>query len=192
MLRLASQTDPAWAERAYTELEELLLDHAHCEKKAAGTAIKLLFRYPHHTFLVEPLSKLAREELLHFEQLIALLRARGFAFRPQRPSPYAGRLFQAARRQEPERLLDTLLCCALIEGRSCERFQLLSDAAPDAKLKQLFGGLLECEARHHGSYVELADRLMGDPACVRSRLDELALHEADVIAQAPSLVRLHN
>ena len=94
MLALAAATDPAWAPRALGRLDELLVDHAHCEKKAAGTAVQLLFRYPQHAALLAPLSKLAREELVHFEQVLALLAERGLAFGRHRPSPYAG---QAAR-----------------------------------------------------------------------------------------------
>jgi tRNA-(ms[2]io[6]A)-hydroxylase len=131
MLRLASSTAPGWAERAVAALPELLLDHAHCEKKAAGMALRLLFSYPHHVFLQLPLARLAREELAHFEQVLGQLEARGLALRPQRPAPYAGRLRERVRRNDPERLVDLLLCCALIEARSCERFGLLAQAVPD-------------------------------------------------------------
>ena len=128
MLNLVTPTDSAWIARALGALPELLLDHAHCEKKAAGTAIQLIFRYPQHGFLLAPLAALAREELGHFEQVLALMESRGLAFGRQRPSPYAGRLRQTVRAGEPERLIDTLLCCALIEARSCERMSLLADA----------------------------------------------------------------
>jgi tRNA-(ms[2]io[6]A)-hydroxylase len=190
MLELAAPTDPAWAPRALAHLPELLVDHAHCEKKAAGTAVQLLFRYPEHTALLAPLSKLAREELSHFEKLLALLSGRGLAPGRHRPGPYAGRLRERERKTEPERLLDTLLCCALIEARSCERFGLLAKATADAELAGFFERLLAAEARHHRLYLKLAEGL-APAASVRARLRELALHEAAVLAQARFTGHLH-
>jgi tRNA-(ms[2]io[6]A)-hydroxylase len=191
MLELAAATDPAWAPRALARLDELLVDHAHCEKKAAGTAVQLLFRYPQHAALLAPLSKLAREELVHFEQLLALLAERGLAFGRHRPSPYAGRLRERERTREPERLLDTFLCCALIEARSCERFGLLADAAPEPALASFWARLLDAEARHHGIYLELARSLAPEPV-VTARLRELAEHEAAVLAEARFSAHLHS
>src|SRR5262249_58425702 len=103
------------------QLDEILVDHAHCEKKAASTAVSLLFRYPERADLLGPLARLARDELRHFEQVVSRLRARGIPLRRQRPSPYASELLVAVRPGEPERLLATLLCMALIQARSCER-----------------------------------------------------------------------
>jgi tRNA-(ms[2]io[6]A)-hydroxylase len=153
-------------------------------------AVGLLFRYPEHRFLHAPLSRLAREELVHFEQVLALLEARGCGFRRQRPSPYAGRLKRLVRGREPQQLLDTLLCCALIEARSCERFQLLAEAAAEPGLADLYRGLLASEARHHGVYLELAEAL-APRAEVRARLAELAEAEAAILREPSSLVRMH-
>jgi tRNA 2-(methylsulfanyl)-N6-isopentenyladenosine37 hydroxylase len=191
MLALAAATDPAWAPRALGRLPELLVDHAHCEKKAAGTAVQLLFRYPQHAELLAPLSKLAREELVHFEQLLALLAERGLAFGRHRASPYAGRLRERERPREPERLQDTLLCCALIEARSCERFGLLAEAAEDPALAGFYRRLLDAEARHHGIYLSLAHSL-APQAEVEARLRELAEHEAAVLAEARFSGHLHS
>lgn len=190
VLSLLSETEPGWAARVLAETDELLVDHAHCEKKAAGTAINLVFRYGHHGFLLEPLSRLAREELEHFEQVLALLRRRGSDFRILHPSPYAGKLKKALRSHEPDRLLDTLLCCALIEARSCERFQLLASDAPDAELRRFYATLLASEARHHGLYVELASTLAG-AGTARDRLAVLATCEAQVLAECPPQPRMH-
>jgi len=189
-LPLAVATAPGWAAVALKDVNALLLDHAHCEKKAAGVAVRLLFQYPQHDFLLAPLSRLAREELGHFEQVLALLSARGIPFRRQRPSPYAGQLRQCVRGDEPGRLIDTLLCCALIEARSCERMQLLAEALDDAELASFYRGLLASEARHHRIYVDLAERLAPE-ADVRPRLAELAGREADIIAAAPETCRMH-
>ncbi|MGE4653351.1 MAG: tRNA-(ms[2]io[6]A)-hydroxylase [Myxococcota bacterium] len=190
MLHLASTTDPAWAPRVLAEPGELLVDHAHCEKKAAGMAINLLFRYPRQTFLMRPLSRLAREELSHFEEVLGMLAERGLRFCPQKPAPYAGRLREGTRSHEPARLLDTLLCGALIEARSCERFERLAEAAEDEGLRRFYKGLLVAEARHHGVYLALARELVGENA-LRERLAGLAAHEAEVLADSPELPRIH-
>ena len=129
MRLIASKTDPSWAQRALANLDELLVDHAHLERKAAGTAVRLLFQYPDRASLQAPLAALAREELAHFEEVLAQLARRGVAFGRQHPSPYPGRVRAIARAREPERLVDTLLFCALIEARSCERLGLLAEVA---------------------------------------------------------------
>ena len=190
MLHLASTTDTAWLARALAHLDEILVDHAHCEKKAASTALSLLFRYPEQVELLTPLARLAREELAHFEEVLDRLRARGLGLRRQRPSPYASELMAGVRAAEPGRLVDTLLCMALIEARSCERLQLLAGAVEDGELAAFFGGLVAGEARHHRAYVDLAERVapVGE---VSRRLDELARHEASVLASVPALPRLH-
>ncbi len=190
MLNLASSTAPAWLERALANLDEILVDHAHCEKKAASTALSLLFKYPEQQALLSVLAALAREELGHFEEVLRHLAARGVPFRHQVPSPYAGELTRVVRRREPERLLDTLLCAAVIEARSCERMLLLADALGDVPLAALYQGLLASEARHHHAYVELATTV-APAATVSNRLREIAAHEANVLASAPALPRLH-
>ena len=191
MLRLALATSDEWGAWARDHLPELLLDHAHCEKKAAGAALNLLFRYPEHAVLQAPLSELAREELRHFEAVLGELERLGIAFARQRPGPYAGRLHQSARSSEPGRLLDLLLCCAAIEARSCERLGLMADALDDSPLRTLYRGLLAAEARHHALYVELASELF-DESEVRERLEHVMQCEADAIASAPTgLARLH-
>jgi tRNA-(ms[2]io[6]A)-hydroxylase len=190
MLSLAAPTPPGWAERVLADLSELLIDHAHCEKKAAGTALRLLFRYPRQAFLQEPLSRLAREELRHFEEVLAQLAQRGLALRPLHPSPYAGRLRREVRDGEPGRLVDTLLCSALIEARSCERFGLLAEAIREPELAAFYRGLFASEARHHGVYVGLAERLAPVPQ-VRARLAGLAAREAEILAGTPPQPRMH-
>ena len=190
MLNLAAPSAPGWLARALANLDEILVDHAHCEKKAASTALSLLFRYPDHEALLPPLAELAREELAHFTQVLRHLAQRGVPFRHQVPGPYAGELLKAVRCDEPARLLDTLLCSALIEARSCERMRLLADALGDQPLADLYRGLLASEARHHHVYVALAQTLA--PASeVRARLQTLAEHEAAVLDAVPPLARLH-
>lgn len=204
MLRLDSETEPGWAEGVAAHLPTLLLDHAHCEKKAASTAINLIFRYQEDAWLMAPLSALAREELTHFEQVLALLTDRGVPFGPLDPSPYASALYRAVRKPEPDRLLDTLLVCALIEARSCERMTLLASGLPDPSLRAFYRDLLASEARHHATYVDLAltcaaRRDRGDPSDgatprdrVFGRLRALAAHEADVLANMPLEPKIHS
>jgi tRNA-(ms[2]io[6]A)-hydroxylase len=190
VLHLASDTPSAWLPRACTALDEVLLDHAHCEKKAAGAAIKLLFSYPHHRFLQEPLASLAREELEHFQQVLAQLDRRGVRYATLKPSPYGMALHALVRRDEPDRLLDVLLISALIEARSCERFQILADGVDDPALAELYAGLLASEARHHGLYLELSGGLVSR-AVRDARLAELAAAEAEIVARPCDRVRLH-
>lgn len=202
MLHLASHTGAAWDDWALAHLDTIVLDHAHCEKKAASTAINLIFRYTPYPSLMQPLSALAREELEHFELVLDHLRRRGVAFGRLEPSPYAARLLEACRKAEPQRVIDTLLCCSMIEARSCERMQRLAgalrslppdDPRADPALLDLYESLLACEARHHASYVDLARGLDLVPeAELRERLAEIAAHEAQVIASAPLDPRLHN
>lgn len=192
MLHLASDTHSGWAPRALAHLDEILLDHAHLEKKAAGAAVNLLFRHPDRPALQIPLSALAREELGHFEQVLGHLARRGVRFAAQRPGRYAGRLHAIARPEPQHHLIDTLLIGAVIEARSCERFGLLAEALADvdAELARFYASLLASEARHHGDYVRLAEAHY-EPAVVRARLAEIAAHEAIVIVEGPFQPRLH-
>jgi tRNA-(ms[2]io[6]A)-hydroxylase len=187
---LAVTTDGAWVQRALGDVDEILVDHAHCEKKAASTALSLLFRYPEQGALLVPLARLAQEELGHFADVVAVLAARGVGLRHQVPSSYAGALLAAVRPTEPERLVDTLLCAALIEARSCERMQLLADALTDARLVALYRSLLRAEARHHATYLRLAAAVR-DAGAVDVRLAELARLEATALACATPRPRLH-
>jgi tRNA-(ms[2]io[6]A)-hydroxylase len=190
MLKLAEATRPDWVKEALEHLGEIMLDHAHCEKKAAGAALRLLFSYPDQRFLQEPLAALAREELAHFQQVLALMDARGIEYRSQRPSPYAGRLHSCVRQQDPHRLVDLLLICALIEARSCERLKLLSESVADTELADFFKALLAAEARHHQLYVELAGRVAAADR-VEERLTELAEEEARILREPAAAPRLH-
>ena len=190
MLNLAAPTDPSWVSRILPDLDEVVVDHAHCEKKAASTAVSLLFRYPEHRALLDPLAQLAREELEHFELVLKHLDRRGVSFARQVPSPYASELMKAMRPNEPERGVDMLLCLALIEARSCERMKLLAEWLEDAELRALYRGLLASEARHHQTYVDLAVAF-APQIDVRRRLRELAEHEAAVLAASPEMPRMH-
>lgn len=159
---LACDTPQAWLDAAADNQELLLLDHANCEKKAAATAFSLLFQYgDRHPELQEPLSRLAREELRHFEQVARLLRRRGIAARILTAARYAAGLRRHARQHEPARLTDLLLIGAFIEARSCERFAALVPVL-DAELADFYASLAAAEARHFALYLGLARRYAGD------------------------------
>jgi tRNA-(ms[2]io[6]A)-hydroxylase len=191
MLQLQSATSPEWVKQAVQNIDVILLDHAHCEKKAASTALNLIFRYPHHTELVRALSEVAREELEHFELVLDHLEARGTTFERLAPSTYAGKLLTVMRSDEPHRLIDMLLCCAMIEARSCERMGLLGDALTDPALSKLYQGLLASEARHHMLYIDLACHFAVE-SDVRKRLEFIAKHESGIISGESTVPRMHN
>lgn len=190
MLSLKSSTAPWWAERVEENLEEILLDHAHCEKKAAGTAMNLIFAYVDRVELVKQLAPIVTEELQHFEMVIDLVEKRGMRFRRLTPSNYGGQLGELVRKLEPGRAVDKLLVAALIEARSCERFALLRDRLQDRELAEFYGGLFESEARHHATYVQMALGFAQERV-VFERLEELAALEAAIIDRGDERPRIH-
>jgi tRNA-(ms[2]io[6]A)-hydroxylase len=191
MLSLVSSTSPWWLETVEGHLEEVLIDHAHCEKKAAGTALNLIFAYVDRVELIRELTPIVGEELAHFRMVLDLIEARGMKFRRLVPSNYGRKLNELVRKQEPGRAIDRLLVAALIEARSCERFALLRDRLKDAELAEFYGSLFASEARHHATYVELA-RLFDRTGEVDSRLAELAAAEGAIIDESDGLARVHS
>lgn len=191
MLNLQSDTSSRWLASIEGHLDELLIDHAHCEKKAAGVALNLIFAYVERTDLVRALSEIVEEELAHFRLVLDRLERRGVRFRRLRPSRYGQRLHEQVRAGEPQRAVDRLLVAALIEARSCERFGLLRDHLEDRELAEFYGSLFESEARHHSTYVRLAEAF-APHAAVRARLQELAAIEAGIVDEGDPLVRMHS
>lgn len=191
MLSLRSQTSSAWIHRVEEHLPEVLVDHAHCEKKAAGTAMNLIFAYVEHVEVASALADVVKEELDHFQQVLRVLSARDILFRGQPQSPYGAGLASHIRRKEPAKVVDRLVIAALIEARSCERFLLLRDHLADRELAAFYGTLLESEARHHALYLRLATRFAPEET-VRSRLEELAEIEAAILSSHGALPRLHS
>ena len=190
-LELASRTSEDWIEQATRHIDLVLLDHANCEKKAAGNALSLLFRYPANGRLVETLSPLAREELQHFERVHRHLQRLGIPIKPLSAAPYAARLNQHLRRSEPEHLLDTLLVAAIIEARSHERLGLLGIHAPDLELRQFYLWLAAAEERHWQLYLDLAlDQFPADQ--VQERLDTLLQVEAEILSSLHPEPRVHS
>ncbi|MBD2014198.1 tRNA-(ms[2]io[6]A)-hydroxylase [Microcoleus sp. FACHB-53] len=180
-----------WVEQALTHLNIILLDHSHCERKAAGVALNLMFRYPSNTQLVRQLTAIAREELEHFELVNQWLERRGVPLAPLSAPPYGGGLTALVRRTEPERLLDSLLVSGLIEARSHERLGLLATHCPDRELAEFYRSLMASEARHYGVYWVLADTYF-ERDVVKARLEELAIQESELLATLHPEPRIHS
>ena len=186
---LLASTPPAWVDAAVARWQELLVDHANCEKKAASTAVALIFAYPEDTELGLALSRLAREELRHFEQVQGAMTDVGVAFIRQKPGRYAAGLRRELRTAEPGRKLDLLLSGALIEARSCERFRLLAGRLPEP-LGRFYERLAQSEARHFELYVGLARER--HPQDWESRLRVLAETEAGLATSPDGELRFHS
>ena len=189
---LPCTTPDAWVEVALQHDQEptLLIDHANCEKKAAATALALMHRYTDNPVLLNKMSRLAREELRHFEQVITIMSARGVNYEPLSASRYAQGLHKGVRRQEPGRLIDTLIVGALIEARSCERFARLAPEL-DTELGDFYFSLLKSEARHYADYLRLAESL-ADEAHLADRLDYFRGLEAGLVESADTEFRFHS
>jgi tRNA-(ms[2]io[6]A)-hydroxylase len=189
---LGVPTPDEWLDAAGNHLAEMLLDHANCELKAASTALGFLYRYPERTALTQRMSRLAREELRHFEQVRSIMDDMGIPFERLTASRYAGGLRDAVRHEEPWKLLDLLLIGALIEARSCERFARIAPRLPE-RLGRFYGGLLASEARHFEHYIELAKSECGiGEAEIEERLAELKAIEAALITEPDDEFRFHS
>jgi len=191
MLSLQSPSSARWLAQVDAGLDEILVDHAHCEKKAAGVAMNLLFSYVDHVALARAMTEIVDEELEHFRMVLDLLDRRGIRFRKLSPSSYGSRLHGLIRGAEPAKAVDRLLVAGLIEARSCERFSLLGDHVADADLRGFYRGLFESEARHHATYVRLACDFAPENI-VRDRLHELAAAEALIIERGDPAPRMHS
>ncbi len=189
---LDTATPELWLDEAQKRIPEMLLDHANCELKAASTALGFLYRYPDRGALAQRMSRLAREELRHFEQVRSIMEDMGIAFERLSASRYAGRLRDAARQDEPHKLLDLLLIGALIEARSCERFARIAPRLPE-KLGRFYGGLLASEARHFEHYIAFAKSECGvESTEIDHRLSELKAIEAALIFEPDTDFRFHS
>jgi tRNA 2-(methylsulfanyl)-N6-isopentenyladenosine37 hydroxylase len=190
ILRVA--TPPEWVGEACARRDVLIIDHANCEKKAASTAVALMFAYGEDLDLTDQMSRLAREELRHYEQVAKLIGALGVT--PQRLAPgrYAERLRRPIARTEPRREVDLMVCGAFIEARSCERFAALAPAI-GAPLDALFRGLHDAEARHYQVYLELGRRAAERAGIdLDERIAEFAALEAELITEPDTLFRFHS
>ena len=186
---LACSTPDAWLQWALDNPEILLIDHAQCEKKAASTAMSLLYRYVDQPLLLSKMSQLAREELLHFEQVVGLMEKRGVAYRHLTASRYAEGLRKHVRSNDPDRLIDVLIIGALIEARSCERFARLIPYL-DEELAKFYRTLVKSEGRHFEDYLLLARQQTS--ASIDDRVAFFVAREAELITSPDTAFRFHS
>jgi len=186
---LKCETPQSWLDQVDSLLPTLLIDHANCEKKAASTALNLMYRYADKPDMMQRLSKLAREELRHFEQVLSIMRKRDIEYEHISASRYAGGLRDGVRKQEPGRLLDILLVSTIIEARSCERFEKLVPVL-DNELADFYASLLKSEARHASLYWDLAQEYAVES--IDERLDFLMDTECQLIASDDDDFRFHS
>lgn len=187
---LLCATPDAWIEQALRHPEVLLIDHANCEKKAASTALNLMYRYVSNIELLNKMSRLAREELRHFEQVLAIMQRRKIPYRQITASRYAAELRKPVRTSDPDKLVDTLIVGAIIEARSCERFARLAPHLDD-ELQKFYESLLKSEARHFQDYLNLAKKAAG-AANIDERVRFFLELERDLIEGPDEEFRFHS
>ena len=187
---LRTRTPSAWFDAAPQNVPELLIDHANCEKKAASMALSLTYKYVDRAQLLRKMSRLAREEIRHFEQVLDLMDEVGVEYRHLTPAGYARGLHAEIRSSEPLRLVDTLICGAVVEARSCERFVGLIEVLPE-DVAGLYRQLLNSEARHFGDYLGLAYEY-GDTEDVAGRVEVFLAKDAELIHAPDAEFRFHS
>lgn len=187
---LLCETPDAWIVQALDHQDLMLIDHANCEKKAAGTAMNLMYRYVDDFELLNKMSRLAREELRHFEQVIAIMQARGIEYPQIQASRYAAKLRKPIRNHEPARLIDTLIVGAIIEARSCERFNKLAPHL-DEELKKFYLSLLKSEARHYQDYLGLAKKAANGES-IDDRIQLFLALDQELVQSGDSEFRFHS
>jgi tRNA-(ms[2]io[6]A)-hydroxylase len=197
MLCLKQPTDGSWAAQALSDVNAVLVDHAHCEMKAASNALSLIARYPDNLERTRVLADLASEEIGHLQRVIGVLVSRGVALGKPAVDVYAAELRRQARELSRDGstnpLVDRLLVAALIEARSCERFRLLVEATTSGchgDLRALWKELFVAEAGHYRTFVDLANRVVGEAERVGARLEQLAELEAGIVRKLGSSVPL--
>lgn len=187
---LPCKTPDRWLENAVENPELLLIDHANCEKKAASTALNLIYRYVDNFDLLNKMSRLAREEMRHFEQVIAIMKCRNITYQQISASRYATRLRDLVRSDDPHRLLDILIVGAIIEARSCERFARLAPYL-DNELETFYLSLLKSEGRHYRDYLILANKIASQHE-IEQRLALFLETEQQLIESADTEFRFHS
>jgi len=186
---LGVATPQGWIDSALENLNILLIDHAQCEKKAASTALMMIHRYPDREQLLYKLSRLAREELRHFEQVLEIMKSREVKYKALSAARYAKTLREHVRNQEPFRLIDTLIIGAIIEARSCERFAALAPFL-DEELAKYYRFLLKSESRHFRDYLELAEQYAGED--ISERVGYFMKIENELITSPDTEFRFHS
>ncbi|MEM6531345.1 MAG: tRNA-(ms[2]io[6]A)-hydroxylase [Myxococcota bacterium] len=189
-MKLHVQTDPAWLVAVNADVGAFLQDHASCEKKASGTALSIASHYPDRRDLVKEMLALAREELLHFEQVFDLLDARGLTLGRDEKDPYINALLRHLRRDPDGFFLDRLILFGVVEARGCERFRILANGLEDSGLRDFYAELARAEARHWAMFIRLAKQYF-DRDKVELRLQEMLELEASVLQATEIRSALH-
>ena len=193
---LGCPTPKAWVARALIEQDILLIDHAHCEKKAASSAMQLMFRHPTRPDLLTKMSRLAKEELIHFEQVCRIMRERSADYDHLDAGRYVGGMRKLVRTHEPARLMDTLIVGAFVEARSCERFELLIPYLDDT-LSKFYASLVKSEARHYEDYLALAKDVAMEPGGsglddFYERIELVRALEVELVCSQDPVFRFHS
>ncbi len=186
---LRCATPQTWIDCALQQQDILLIDHANCEKKAASTALNLIYRYVDRPQLLHKMSRLAREELRHFEQVVSIMEAREIPYQQISAARYAGELHKLSSKEEPQKLVDTLIIGAIIEARSCERFAAIAPHLDD-ELSRFYMGLLKSESRHYQDYLALAKSAAGE--AIDERIVYFLEKEQVLIEESDSEFRFHS
>ena len=189
MLCLKNNTNPEWIISALKQIDNVIIDHAHCEKKAAHTGMVLLNRYPEKHDLGLEMADLIEEEICHYRSVLKILNKRGFTMSSDKGDEYVKQLFTQLRKDDFQ-LLDHLLIAGIIEARSCERLQILADHIEDEELKRFYSTLANSEAGHYMTFINLAKKYF-DEKSVKMRLNELTDFEANVVKELPNLPLMH-
>ena len=187
---LGARTTQAWVDAALADLPLIIQDHANCEKKAAGTAMNLIFRYEFSYDLQRKLAQLIREEMLHYEQVLGIMHERGQAWKYLSAGRYAKGMLKHKRTYEPAAMVDVLIIGAFIEARSCERFAALAEIINDKRLAKYYRYLLKSESRHFEDYLALAQSLAEDS--IDERVAFFKEVEAELISSPDSELRFHS
>jgi len=187
---LGARTSQAWVNAAVNNLPLIIQDHANCEKKAAGTAMNLIFRYEFSYDLQRKLAQLIREEMLHYEQVLGIMNERGQAWKYLSAGRYAKGMLKHKRTYEPAAMVDVLIIGAFIEARSCERFAALSEVINDERLAKYYRYLLKSESRHFEDYLALAQSLSEDN--IDERVAFFKEVEAELISTPDTELRFHS
>ena len=192
MLGLELPTDPRWAKIAETNLEEILIDHAYCEQKAASTAISLIVSFPEYSDMVSQMSELAQEEMSHFKMVHDLMQERGIQLGKERKDEYVGKIIKFFPKggSRSTQLVHRLLVAGLIEARSCERFRLLSENLTDKRIANFYRKLMISEANHYTLFLKLA-RQYGDRTEVDQKWKSLLAYEAEVMKDLSKTESIH-
>lgn len=190
MLSLKVSTPKEWLDVVLADFDSFLLDHASCERKASATNMSFIVKYPDRTKILEPIIKMALEELEHFHQVYNIIEKRGLTLTNDVKDDYVNMMLKHVRVGRDERLLDRLLLSGIIEARGCERLQMVADALTDPELKEFYVDLTKCEARHHMQFIKLASHYF-DQETIDKRHAELLEIEAEAISKVPLRAMVH-